>query len=144
MFEMHRNSLLRALALIAVTAFLFIQAPFAPAGAAVVGVGSAQPTFHGGILVDGQGMTLYTFAKDAKGKSNCTGMCASHWPPLFAASGASASGNFSIISRPDGSKQWAYKGWPLYRFKKDAAPGQEKGNGFKGLWSVVKASAMTH
>ena len=52
---------------------------------------------------------------------------------------AKASGNWSLITRADGSKQWAYKGRPLYTWAKDEEPGQAKGNSFEGnSWHVAK------
>ena len=103
-----------------------------------MGKTSTMPTVAKGILVDQNGMTLYTFSKDTAGTSNCVGTCADIWPPLLAPSGSTASGKFSIITRKDGMKQWAYDGSPLYLFTKDTAPGQEMGNGVKGLWTVAK------
>ena len=41
-------------------------------------------TAMGPVLADAKGMTLYTFDKDADGKSNCNGKCAENWPPLKA------------------------------------------------------------
>ena len=41
-------------------------------------------TAKGKALVDGKGMTLYTFDKDGGGKSMCNGPCADNWPPLMA------------------------------------------------------------
>jgi predicted lipoprotein with Yx(FWY)xxD motif len=82
---------------------------------------------------------LYTFTKGV----DCTGACAKAWPPLLAPADAKASGKFSIVTRPDGTKQWAYDGKPLYLFVKDKKPGQETGNGithFGGTWSVAKAN----
>jgi len=38
-------------------------------------------------------------------------------------------GNYSIITRDDGSKQWAYKGRPLYNWKNDKKPGDITGDG---------------
>src|SRR3954453_15868320 len=71
-------------------------------------------TSKGKALVDAKGMTLYTFDKDATGKSNCNGTCAQNWPPLKADASAKASGEWSPVKRDDGSMQWAYKGKPLY------------------------------
>ena len=46
---------------------------------------AADPaTVKGGMFVDAKGMTLYTFDKDAGGKSACNGPCATNWPPLMA------------------------------------------------------------
>lgn len=95
-------------------------------------VGSKQ------ILTDAHSMTLYTFDKDSKGQSNCYGGCATNWPPLMVKDGAKAEGDFSIISRKDGSKQWAYKGWPLYFWINDHKPGDMTGDGVGGAWHVIE------
>src|SRR5689334_22778755 len=74
---------------------------------------AAPPTkVEGGVLVGSNGMTLYTFDKDTagSGKSVCNGQCATNWPPLMAADGDAASGDYSIVTRDDGKKQWAIKG----------------------------------
>ncbi|VVD85942.1 lipoprotein [Pandoraea horticolens] len=94
----------------------------------------------GGMLVDGHSRTVYTFDKDVagSGKSTCNGACAEAWPPVMAAPGAKAEGDYSVITRDDGKMQWAYKGKPVYLFTKDAAPGDKKGDGFKDVWHVVK------
>ncbi|WP_353192194.1 hypothetical protein [Pandoraea pnomenusa] len=94
----------------------------------------------GGMLVDGQNRTVYTFDKDAagSGKSACNGPCAEAWPPVMAPASAKAEGDYTIVTRDDGMKQWAYKGKPVYLFTKDAAPGDMKGDGFKDMWHVVK------
>ncbi|MCZ6874231.1 MAG: hypothetical protein O7G88_12010 [bacterium] len=91
----------------------------------------------GKVLTDGKGMTLYTFDKDTPGKSNCKGKCAKAWPPVMAGADAKASGKFSIITRGDGSKQWAYGSLPLYGWFKDKKPGDVTGDGLKGVWHVV-------
>ena len=93
-----------------------------------------------GVLVGANGMTLYTFDKDAagSGKSVCNGPCATNWPPLMAAPGEAASGDFSIITRDDGSKQWAVKGKPVYYWAKDSKPGDKTGDGFNNVWHVAK------
>jgi predicted lipoprotein with Yx(FWY)xxD motif len=95
---------------------------------------------NAGLLVGGNGMTLYTFDKDAagSGKSMCNGPCATNWPPLAAAAGDTASGDYSIITRDDGAKQWALKGKPLYFWTKDQKPGDKTGDGFNGVWQVAK------
>jgi predicted lipoprotein with Yx(FWY)xxD motif len=92
----------------------------------------------GGTMVNNSGMTLYTFDKDSGGKSACNGPCAANWPPLTAAGGAVPSGDWTIITRDDGSKQWAYKGKPLYAWSKDQKPGDMTGDGFNNAWHAVK------
>ena len=92
-----------------------------------------------GVLVGANGMTLYTFDRDtAPGKSACNGPCAANWPPLMAPAGATASGDWSIVTRDDGSKQWAYKGKPVYLYKSDMKAGDMTGDNFKNVWHVIK------
>ncbi|MFJ3485175.1 hypothetical protein ACIPL1_17560 [Pseudomonas sp. NPDC090202] len=95
-------------------------------------------TGKGGVLTDHKGMTLYTFDKDSAGKSACNGDCATNWPPLMAGSDAKMEGDYSVVTRDDGSKQWAYKGKPLYTWVKDKAPGDTTGDGVKDVWHVAK------
>jgi len=96
-------------------------------------------TSLGDVLVDAKGMTLYTFDRDTMaGKSACNGPCAQNWPPLMVAEGTSASGDWSVVTRDDGSKQWAYKGKPLYTWARDQKPGDTTGEGFNNIWHVAK------
>lgn len=90
------------------------------------------------MLVGPNGMTLYVFDKDAAGKSVCNGPCATNWPPLMAGGSDQATGNWSILNRDDGGKQWAYKGKPLYFWSKDQKPGDKTGDGFNGVWHIAQ------
>jgi len=92
----------------------------------------------GGVLVNTSGMTLYTFDKDTAGKSACNGPCATAWPPALAEADAKPAGDMSVITRDDGSKQWAYKGKPLYTYSKDQKAGETTGDNFKDVWHVIK------
>jgi predicted lipoprotein with Yx(FWY)xxD motif len=104
---------------------------------------SAEPakvadTSKGKALVDAKGMTLYTYDNDSGGKSACGGPCAANWPPLKASADAKAKGAWTVISRDDGSKQWAYKGKPVYTWTKDTKPGDVKGDGLNNVWHIAK------
>ena len=101
---------------------------------------SAPVKVADGVLVGPNGMTLYTFDKDTadSGKSMCNGPCATNWPPLMAAESDQATGNYSIITRDDGKKQWAVKGKPVYFWSKDAKPGDKTGDGFNKVWQTAK------
>lgn len=100
---------------------------------------SAPATAKDGALVGSNGMTLYTFDKDAAGtgKSVCNGACATNWPPLAARAEDKASGDWSVVTRDDGSKQWAYKGKPLYFWVKDSKPGDRTGDGVNQVWHTA-------
>jgi predicted lipoprotein with Yx(FWY)xxD motif len=61
------------------------------------------------------------------GTSSCDAKCARTWPPYAAPADAVASGYWDVLTRPDGTKQWAYKGFALYSYSRDA-PGEARGN----------------
>lgn len=129
-----RTMLIRA----AFAAFAF-SAVAAQAAPAMTAPAMTAETAKGPALVDAQGMTLYTFDKDMGGKSMCNGPCAANWPALMAASGSAASGDWTMVTRDDGTMQWAYKGKPLYTFAKDTKPGDITGDGFlNGAWHIAK------
>jgi len=71
--------------------------------------------------------TLYTFDLDPLGESTCTGGCLAAWPALFAPSNATTFGDFTVITRSGGAKQWAYKGKPLYFYVGDTEVGDVTG-----------------
>jgi predicted lipoprotein with Yx(FWY)xxD motif len=82
-----------------------------------------------GVFVGPNGMTLYTFDRDTMGagKSVCNGQCATNWPPLMASASDKGAGDWTVVVRDDGSRQWAYKGKPVYYWVKDAKPGDRTG-----------------
>jgi predicted lipoprotein with Yx(FWY)xxD motif len=98
----------------------------------------ARDTAVGRVLVDARGMTLYTYTEDEPGVSNCGALCRSYWPPALAAADAQPAGDITIITLPDGQRQWAYKNLPLYTYVDDKAPGDVTGEGVDGEWYVVK------
>jgi len=109
-----------------------------PAIAQPSGPGKVGQSSLGPVLTDQNGMTLYTYSRDMVGYSNCNGDCATAWPPLAADTGA-ASGDWTVIVRDDGKKQWAYKGHAVYRDSKDAKPGDVTGDGAdSGKWRTAK------
>ena len=101
-------------------------------------LGQTQDTSVGLALVAPDGRTLYTYDKDDKGVSNCSGLCAAAWPPLLAPDSASATGSFTVITRSGGDNQWAYNGQPLYLYIGDSMPGDVDGDGADGIWHVAR------
>ena len=104
------------------------------------------------VLTNGKGFTLYWFVPDTSTTSNCNGQCAQFWPPLKgpATKGAGVTGTLATIMRSDGSTQATWNGHPLYTYKGDTAPGQNKGNGLNisgGVWheaTVTGAAPKPH
>ena len=99
---------------------------------------STRETSLGTILVDSRGMTLYTYAEDEPGVSNCGSLCRAFWPPALAPADAKPSGDLTLIGSQADKKQWAYKNHPLYTYGDDKAPGDVRGEGADGEWYVVK------
>lgn len=97
-------------------------------------------TVLNGRLVGPNQMTLYTFDRDImdSGKSMCYGSCATNWPPLIAPNHAQPIGSWSVVTRNDGARQWAYKGKPVYYWIKDGKPGDATGDGVGNAWRIAK------
>lgn len=51
----------------------------------------------------------------------------------MAKAGERGHGDYSVVTRDDGSTQWAYKGRPLYTWVKDTKPGDTSGDGVKNV-----------
>jgi len=95
----------------------------------------------GQYLTDTEGKTLYWFKKDAPGSSACAGPCVEKWPVFYretvkAPEGVDAA-DFATITRADGQMQTTFRGYPLYYWAGDAAPGDTTGQGVKDVWFVV-------
>ena len=103
--------------------------------------GAATTMEKDGVLRDESGRTLYLFAKDEAGKSNCVEACLAKWPAFVAKTDAKPNGDLTVVTRNDGSKQWALKGKPLYYFAGDAKAGDINGDGMGGVWAVIRSGA---
>jgi predicted lipoprotein with Yx(FWY)xxD motif len=95
-------------------------------------------------LIGPTGLSLYLFANDSDGVSNCSGQCLTNWPALTVPEGqdptavASATGALGVITRgDDGTFQVTYNGLPLYYFAGDSLPGETNGDGVGGVWSLA-------
>ncbi len=107
-------------------------------------IAAAESEEFGQILTGPNGMTLYTFANDTEGTSNCVDACAANWPPLTAAAGEELTaagdvmGELGTIERADGSLQVTYNGAPLYYWINDVLPGDTTGHLFREVWFVAQ------
>lgn len=101
--------------------------------------GAVKTTDIGGksVLVGANGLTLYTFDMDTAGVSNCYDDCAVKWPPAFADAAAKDDGEFTVVTRKDGTRIWAHEGLPLYYWFKDTQPGETTGDGVGGVWHTA-------
>lgn len=109
-------------------------------GPASLAVG--QNATLGSFLTDASGKTLYIYTQDTANTSNCTGSCATNWPPLLtngtpvAGTGVNAS-MLGTITLADGTTQVTYNGHPLYYYSQDTAAGATSGEGVGSNWYVI-------
>ena len=123
--------------LVGAAALVLLAAPAAFAEDYAGGAVKTMSIKGANVLTDAKGMTLYIWDKDAMGVSNCYDKCAEAWPPALATADAKADGDFTLVKRTDGKMIWAYKGWPLYLWIKDKAPGDTTGDGVGGTWHTA-------
>jgi predicted lipoprotein with Yx(FWY)xxD motif len=99
---------------------------------------------YGMVLVNASGRTLYRYTPDKKGKSNCSGQCATYWPPLMAKGNATAGtgANAKLVGtiKRGSGLQVTYAGWPLYTYVGDKKAGQMTGEGSEKTWYVVSTA----
>lgn len=113
-----------------------------------------QFTGLGTALVDRSGMTVYSPDQEADGTIKCTAQCLSFWTPVTVDASAKptatsgVTGTVGTIKRPDdGQTQVTFDGKPLYTFRLDQAPGDDKGANFQDsfggtafIWRALSTS----
>ncbi len=102
-----------------------------PAGFAV----DVVRRLNGQALVDAGKRTVYFFDGKAPPETNCkVSSCVVRWTPVAAAEIARPVGDFTIVTAADSTRQWAYKGKPLFTFSGDLVKGDAHGEGVDGKW----------
>jgi predicted lipoprotein with Yx(FWY)xxD motif len=103
---------------------------------------------YGRILADGHGRALYEFTADHDKGSNCSGDCATAWPPYIVKSAPAAvsgakPGLVGTTRRSDGKLQATYAGHPVYYYEGDHSPGEvncQAAVEFGGYWYVLRSN----
>lgn len=116
-----------------------------PTVASIITLNNSGAGEFGEYLSASNGMTLYQYTKDTTGVSNCTGACATAWPPYIVSavdarsltSDPGITGQIGTIERANGSLQVTYRGLPLYFFAGDMKPGDTKGEAVNGFTEVA-------
>ncbi len=116
------------------------------AGAAGLTLASTNDPTLGAYLTGLNGMTLYLYTKDTPDTTVCYSTCATNWPPLLVAPGATITGPsgataaFATIARTDGTSQVTYNHWPLYYYAGDSKAGDTTGQNVGKFWFVMPLS----
>lgn len=95
----------------------------------------------GPILVDGNGMTLYTAVAGTR-PLPCGASCGPEWSPLVVPPGRAATGGPGVsgLGQTQG-RVVTYWGYPLARFSGDRAPGDTNGDNSRvssGVWRIIR------
>jgi predicted lipoprotein with Yx(FWY)xxD motif len=76
-------------------------------------------TVVGRLLQTERGFSVYVSDADTADKSNCDAVCAKTWIPMLAPESVRPHGDWTIIERSAGYRQWVFRGKPLYRYTMD-------------------------
>jgi len=93
-------------------------------------------------MVGVKGKTTYIFDNDTDDTSNCSGGCATTWPPYFYGDAILVPSilsvaDFGTITRADGTKQHTYFNLPLYLYSGDTNRGTRNGDDVGGVWHII-------
>jgi len=94
------------------------------------------PVIQGHLLGTPDGYSVYTSDKDGPNKSNCNAACLADWSPVLAPVTAEAEGDWSIIEKSPGIRQWAFKKKPLYTHITEEKPRGYEGSDVPGWHNV--------
>lgn len=139
-----KKSMRIAASLVLLSAILILFAGSSRAQSTMPAGITATQHGDGQYFVDKTGLTIYVFDRDdTPGESKCTAICAKAWPPVVADKDAKPVGDWTVLTRDDDSKQWAFRGKPVYTFAKEGAPGTAFGDSIRGPWHIAMAPLMT-
>ncbi len=112
-----------------------VREPIAPAPDLPPGF-TVVSTLAGRQLLSDRGFTIYASDADRRGRSACEGDCLQRWAPVVAPASGRARGDWRILERADGTRQWVFRGRPLYRHLLDTRVRSREGTDAAG-WHIV-------
>lgn len=101
---------------------------------------AVRSTFIGRLLATDKNNSVYSFDQDTATSTACTNECLSKWQPVLAPGLARAQGEWSILERSPGVKQWAFRDKPLYTYVLDQRSWGLRGTdvpGWKNVFTQV-------
>ena len=110
--------------------------PNVPPEVAVVAVTTGR------LLVNHEAFSVYSWDKDGPNKSNCDFACLQEWKPVLAPETGQPQGEWSIIERSQGIKQWAFRKNPLYTHIADTRTRSLVGSDVSGWHNVFTQQVM--
>ncbi|MCB2109091.1 MAG: hypothetical protein KDE14_15380, partial [Rhodobacteraceae bacterium] len=108
-----------------------------------------QKSDGGELLADANGKTLYAHDREARPSFNGVAQARAMetpqlWAPVLAGLDDKPVGQWSIVEKPDGTRQWAHKGKELYTNVRDKEPGDLNGiRSTDRVWHTIMRSGAT-
>jgi predicted lipoprotein with Yx(FWY)xxD motif len=93
------------------------------------------------MLVNTAGFAVYSWDGDGLEKSNCNAECLKKWSPVLAAETSQPQGEWTIIQRSPGVRQWAFRKKPVYTYIADNKPKSMLGSDEPGWHNVYTQRA---
>lgn len=103
---------------------------------------SIIPFRTGHLLLNNKGFSVYSSDADTATKSSCTAKCLEEWIPVLAPQTAKARGDWSVLERSPGIKQWVYRGKPLYTYALEKRTRSFTGSDVPGWQNVFTQRAL--
>lgn len=95
-----------------------------------------KSTSIGRMLTTNTNESVYSYAGDSASAVVCHGDCLANWKPVLAPGLASEQGEWTLLERSPGERQWVYRGKPLYTHLLDTGSWSLEGSDNAG-WSNV-------
>lgn len=112
--------------------------PLLPPGFAV------RTTSIGRMLTTDKNEAVYAYAGDTATTTNCHDACLVDWKPVSAPALARAQGEWSMLERSPGERQWVFRGQPLYTYALDTGSWSRQGSDVAMWDNVFTQKAPAH
>jgi predicted lipoprotein with Yx(FWY)xxD motif len=93
-------------------------------------------TAAGRLIVSEKGNSVYASEKDTAGRSSCTADCTLTWDPVLAPGLAQPQGEWTLLERAPGVRQWAFRKHPLYTYTREVGLYSQQGSDIPGWFNV--------
>jgi predicted lipoprotein with Yx(FWY)xxD motif len=110
--------------------------PISPPANVPPGISVNQTNLGRMLVTSDTKFSIYAWDKDGANKSNCNAACLQSWKPVLAPQTSQPQGEWAIIERSPGVKQWTYRKQPLYTRIDDGRPRSQEGSDIAGWHNV--------
>ena len=105
---------------------------------------SVRLTSIGRMLTTDKNASVYSFERDTASESACMDDCLEKWHPVVAPALAREQGEWSLLERSPGVRQWVFRGKPLYTYSLDQTSWSQQGSDEPGWQNVFTQRAPAY